>query len=59
MAVLSAFRSYLGELERRRRFRLTRRMIDAMPSEMLKDIGWPGAAEGIDDTRRPAQAWRN
>jgi len=59
MTVLATFRSYLGELERRRRFRLTRRMIDGMPAEMLKDIGWPGAADGIDEARRPAPAWRN
>ncbi len=59
MTVLSAFRSYLGELERRRRFRLTRRMIDGMPAEMLKDIGWPGAADGIDDACRSNPAWRN
>lgn len=59
MTVLSTLRACLGELERRRRFYLTRRMIGGMPAEMLKDIGWPGAADGIDDVRRPVPARRD
>jgi hypothetical protein len=59
MTVFTALRSYLGEIERRRRFYRTQRIMSGMPPEMLKDIGWPGAAEGIDDACHPAPAWRN
>lgn len=59
MTVLSALRGYLGEIERRRRFHRTQRIIGGLPPEMLKDIGWPGVAQGIDVACDSAPAWRN
>lgn len=56
MAVLTTLRSYLGEIERRRRFYRTQRIMHGMPMEVLKDIGWPGVAEGIDETCSPNSA---
>ncbi len=50
--------AYLGDLERRRRHRRTERMIGALPAEMLKDIGWPGSARGLDEERRERPAMR-
>ncbi len=58
MNITSIIVSYVGRLERRRVFRNTERMIGALPSEIQKDIGWPGVATGADERRnevlRPA-----
>ena len=51
MNLLSAVRSYIGDLERRRRFYRTERMVSSLPPEVLKDIGWPGSADGIERNR--------
>ena len=52
MSILNSVRTYIGELERRRRFYRTERLVRGLPRDILKDIGWPGSAEGIDTTRR-------
>jgi hypothetical protein len=51
MNILTAMRDYIGELERRRRFYRTERLVRGLPPEVLKDIGWPGSAEGLDQDR--------
>lgn len=58
MVIFSALLGYLGEIERRRRFYRTRRLLHTMPPEMLKDIGWPGAADGLHDICRRARTRR-
>lgn len=58
MTLFSAFRFYIGEIERRRLYRRTQAMLHALPPEMLKDIGWPGVAEGIEDACMPKAAGR-
>ena len=52
MNILVAMRDYIGELDRRRRFYRTERMVRSLPPEVLKDIGWPGAGEGLDRDRQ-------
>lgn len=49
MTMFATLRAYYSAFERRRRFARTERMICTLPNEVLKDIGWPGAAEGIGD----------
>lgn len=51
MNILVAMRDYIGELDRRRRFYRTERLVRSLPPEVLKDIGWPGVAEGADRDR--------
>lgn len=51
MNLLSAISSYIAGLERRRRFYRTERMVSSLPPEVLKDIGWPGSAEGLERDR--------
>lgn len=58
-AIVAPLAAYVGELERRRRYRNTERMIGALPAEVQKDIGWPGSARGADEVpaagpQRPA-----
>ena len=48
-AIVAPVATYIGELERRRRYRTTERLIGALPSEVQKDIGWPGSARGVDE----------
>jgi hypothetical protein len=52
MNIVTAIIAYLGELERRRLHRRTERLIGTLPSEVQKDIGWPGSARGIDGQTR-------
>lgn len=57
MNMVSAIVTWIGDLERRRVYRRTERMIGALPTEVRKDIGWPGSARGVDEERvvsRPA-----
>lgn len=51
MTIVSAVQDYFGEFRRRRRFHRTERLIRSLPPEVLKDIGWPGNATGLDDPR--------
>ena len=52
MNIVSTFVTWIGELERRRVYRRTERMIGALPAEVQKDIGWPGSARGVDEGGR-------
>ena len=56
MNIVSAILAYLGELERRRRYRNTERVISSLPTEVQKDIGWPGAARGAEAAEERAAA---
>ena len=38
---LGTFRQYAGKLKTMRDEIRTRRMLDALPADMRKDIGWP------------------
>jgi hypothetical protein len=49
-AIVVPVAAYVIELDRRRRFRTTERMIGALPAEVQKDIGWPGSARGLDES---------
>lgn len=51
MNLFSAMRGYIGDLERRRRFYRTERLVRSLPPEVLKDIGWPGSADGFQRDR--------
>jgi hypothetical protein len=52
MTVLATLRNYYGAFERRRNYARTERMIRHLPPEVLKDIGWPGADEGVEGALR-------
>ena len=39
--LIGAFRQYAGKLKTMRDEIRTRRMLDALPAELRKDIGWP------------------
>lgn len=52
MGILTAMREYVGELDRRRRFYRTERLVRSLPPDVLKDIGWPGSADGLDRDRQ-------
>lgn len=52
MNLLNAISSYIGGLERRRRFYRTERLVRSLPPEVLKDIGWPGSADGLERDRQ-------
>jgi hypothetical protein len=54
MNIVTAIIAYLGELERRRLYRRTERLIGTLPSDVQKDIGWPGSARGLDSQTRSA-----
>jgi hypothetical protein len=56
MTVLATLMNYYGALARRRNFARTQRMIGSLPPEVLKDIGWPGAAEGVEGALRRFQS---
>lgn len=53
-AIIAPIANYVGDLERRRRYRETERLIGALPAEVQKDIGWPGSARGTEADERPA-----
>ena len=38
---LGTFRQYAGKLKTMRNEARTRRMLDSLPAELRKDIGWP------------------
>jgi len=52
MNIFREIRAYLGNLERRRRFYRTERLVRGLPADVLKDIGWPGTADGLDGSRQ-------
>jgi len=48
MRIFRRVAGYISHLSARRRYRHTERVISALPVDVLKDIGWPGAARGVD-----------
>jgi len=52
MSIITAVRQYIGEIDRRRRYYRTERLVRSLPPEVLKDIGWPGSADGLDRPSR-------
>ena len=51
--VVTPVARFIGELERRRTYRNTERLIGALPADIRKDIGWPGSAQGIEERHEP------
>jgi len=51
MRIFNRVAGYISHLAARRRYRHTERVIAALPAEVLKDIGWPGKARGLDAER--------
>lgn len=45
--MIAMFRDYFQRLAARQRHMRTQTMIASLPEEILKDIGWPGAANGL------------
>lgn len=41
LGFVGTFRQYVGKLKTMRDEARTRRMLDSLPAEMRKDIGWP------------------
>jgi len=51
MRIFSRVAGYIFHFSARRRYRHTERVISALPVEVLKDIGWPGTARGVESDR--------
>lgn len=48
MNIVTVIATLIDNIRRRHRYHRTERLLGAMPTEVLKDIGWPGAREGLD-----------
>ena len=48
MGILSSIRTYVSQLGARRDHYRTERLIRSLPSDVQKDIGWPGRASGLE-----------
>jgi hypothetical protein len=46
---LGTFRQYAGKLKTMRDEARTRRMLDSLPADMRKDIGWPDRYRELQD----------
>ena len=54
---LGTFRQYAGKLKTMRDEARTVRLLDSLPADMRKDIGWPDAFDRDTGYRRGVGSW--